>query len=63
MTREAGRPVGCSPAGLFSYTVNPQTALHVGYGRQGLNDPLETRRDLVTAADGFFLKLGYAWRP
>ncbi|MGE3189972.1 MAG: DUF5916 domain-containing protein, partial [Vicinamibacterales bacterium] len=73
--QETARPAATNRAGavplrrgallqaLFSYTVNPQTALYLGYGRQGLDDPLETRRRLVTEADGVFIKLGYAWRP
>ena len=43
---------------LFSYTVNPQTVLFLGYSetRQGFNGA-----DLDEVDRTFFLKLGYAW--
>jgi hypothetical protein len=44
---------------LFSYRLNPQTALFVGYSdnRLGLRDTAFTQADRT-----FFLKIGYAWR-
>ncbi|MGD8895925.1 MAG: DUF5916 domain-containing protein [Acidobacteriota bacterium] len=45
---------------LFSYKVNPQTVLLVGYSDNGsgLEDVALTRTDRT-----FFLKIGYAWVP
>ena len=42
---------------LFSYKLNPQTVLFVGYtdSRAGVND-----RDLTETGRTFFMKLGYA---
>jgi hypothetical protein len=44
---------------LFSYTVNPQTVLFVGYADAQRG---EREFDLVQENRTFFLKLGYAWR-
>ena len=43
---------------LFSYKLNPQTALFLGYNEQrlGIDDS-----DFVRTDRAFFLKLGYAW--
>jgi hypothetical protein len=50
---------------LFSYKVNPQTVLFLGYSdnSQGMLSPELVRTDLVRSDRTFFLKLGYAWRP
>jgi hypothetical protein len=50
---------------LFSYKVNPQTVLFLGYSDSsvGLVTPELTRTDLTRNQRTFFLKLGYAWRP
>jgi hypothetical protein len=50
---------------LFSYKVNPQTVLFLGYSDDsiGLTTPELTRTDLTRQGRTFFLKLGYAWRP
>jgi hypothetical protein len=50
---------------LFSYKVNPQTVVFLGYSdnRQGFLTPELTRTDLTRSDRTFFLKLGYAWRP
>jgi len=43
---------------LFSYELNPRTALFAGYTENRFG--LQTT-DLVTTDKTFFLKLGYAW--
>jgi Domain of unknown function (DUF5916)/Carbohydrate family 9 binding domain-like len=50
---------------LFSYKVNPQTVLFLGYtdSRDGQIDPDFNRVPLTQTGRSFFLKLGYAWRP
>jgi hypothetical protein len=50
---------------LFSYKVNPQTVLFLGYSDNslGLVNPELVRTDLTRSDRTFFLKLGYAWRP
>ncbi|MFC1575733.1 carbohydrate binding family 9 domain-containing protein [Gemmatimonadota bacterium] len=50
---------------LFSYKVNPQTVLFLGYSDNayGLLTPELVRTDLTRTDRTFFLKLGYAWRP
>ncbi len=50
---------------LFSYKVNPQTVLFLGYSdnAQGMLSPELVRTDLTRTDRTFFLKLGYAWRP
>lgn len=50
---------------LFSYKVNPQTVIFLGYSdnAQGMLTPELTRTDLTRHNRTFFLKLGYAWRP
>lgn len=45
---------------LYSYKVNPQTLLFVGYGDSQLGTD---RIDLTRRSRTFFVKLGYAWRP
>ena len=45
---------------LFSYKLNPQTVLFVGYSDSALG---EERVDLTRADRTLFLKLGYAWLP
>ena len=45
---------------LFSYKLNPQTVLFVGYSDNSLGDE---RIDLTRADRTLFLKLGYAWVP
>ena len=45
---------------LFSYKLNPQTVLFVGYSDDSAADG---RIDLTRADRTFFLKLGYAWVP
>jgi len=58
-------PVGESDEGLFgqflfSYKVNPQTVVFVGYSE---NQAGTESFDLVRSDRTFFVKLGYAWRP
>lgn len=50
---------------LFSYKVNPQTVLFLGYSdnSQGMLTPELARTDLSRFDRTFFLKIGYAWRP
>jgi hypothetical protein len=43
---------------LFSYKINPQTALHVGYSD---NYDADHQIDLTQADRTVFLKIGYAW--
>lgn len=43
---------------LFSYKVNPQTALYLGYSDTYLGDP---RAGLTQTDRAVFLKIGYAW--
>lgn len=45
---------------LFSYKVNPRTALYLGYTDSA---EAETNTSLVTTERSFFFKLGYAWLP
>jgi hypothetical protein len=45
---------------LFSYKLNPQTVLFVGYSDNSFGDQ---RIDLTRADRTLFLKLGYAWVP
>jgi len=45
---------------LFSYKLNPQTVLFVGYSDNAIGDQ---RIDLTRTDRSFFLKLGYAWVP
>jgi hypothetical protein len=45
---------------LFSYKVNPQTVVFVGYSE---NQAGTEAFDLVRSDRTFFVKLGYAWRP
>lgn len=45
---------------LFSYKLNPQTVIFVGYSDNALAD---RTYDLTRADRTFFLKLGYAWIP
>ena len=60
---------GLFTQGLFSYKVNPQTVLFLGYSDDwfGMDPcaPCTTARALPLRRVGrtFFLKLGYAWRP
>ncbi|MCK5650245.1 MAG: hypothetical protein KAJ42_02660, partial [Gemmatimonadetes bacterium] len=50
---------------LFSYKVNPQTVLFLGYSdnRLGMLEPELIRTDLTQTDRTFFFKIGYAWRP
>ncbi|MGW8264787.1 MAG: carbohydrate binding family 9 domain-containing protein [Longimicrobiales bacterium] len=50
---------------LFSYKVNPQTVVFLGYSdnAMGLLTQEWDRTDLTRTDRTFFLKLGYAWRP
>jgi hypothetical protein len=50
---------------LFSYKVNPQTVLFLGYSDNalGLLTAELDRTDLARTDRTFFLKVGYAWRP
>ncbi len=50
---------------LFSYKVNPQTVVFIGYSDNslGLLTPELARTDITRMDRTFFLKLGYAWRP
>jgi hypothetical protein len=50
---------------LFSYKVNPQTVLFLGYSDNALGfvTPELARTELTRSQRTFFLKLGYAWRP
>jgi hypothetical protein len=50
---------------LFSYKVNPQTVLFLGYSdnAEGMLNSEAVRIDLTRYNRTFFLKLGYAWRP
>jgi len=45
---------------LFSYKLNPQTVLFLGYSDTSAADQ---RIDLTRTDRTFFLKLGYAWVP
>ncbi len=45
---------------LFSYKLNPQTVLFLGYSDDSAGDQ---RIDLTRAERTFFLKVGYAWVP
>ncbi|MEA2601691.1 MAG: hypothetical protein QOF89_2683 [Acidobacteriota bacterium] len=45
---------------LFSYKLNPQTVLFLGYSD---TSDADQRIDLTRANRSFFLKLGYAWVP
>ena len=49
---------------LFSYKLNPQTALHVGYtdSRADIFDGIEAD-GLRQTSRTFFVKVGYAWVP
>ena len=48
---------------LFSYKINPQTVLFLGYSDTSLGgrDPDRGDLDLTRANRTFFLKIGYAW--
>jgi hypothetical protein len=50
---------------LFSYKVNPQTVVFLGYSDNAVGSlsPELDRIDLTRTDRTFFLKLGYAWRP
>jgi hypothetical protein len=50
---------------LFSYKVNPQTVLFLGYSDNalGLLTSELQRTDMTRTDRTFFLKVGYAWRP
>lgn len=50
---------------LFSYKVNPQTAVFLGYSdnRVAFTDAQLERVPLTQMNRSLFLKLGYAWRP
>lgn len=50
---------------LFSYKVNPQTLLFLGYSDNsaGFLTPELERQNLLRTDRTFFLKVGYAWRP
>jgi hypothetical protein len=43
---------------LYSYKINPQTALYIGYSDTYLGDP---RKGLVQTDRALFVKVGYAW--
>jgi hypothetical protein len=45
---------------LFSYKVNPQTVLFLGYSDRHVSDGVEVR-DLTQQGRTLFLKVGYAW--
>ncbi len=45
---------------LFSYKLNPQTVLFLGYSDNYYNDPNSRYRNLITANRAVFLKIGYA---
>ncbi|HEX6902250.1 MAG TPA: DUF5916 domain-containing protein [Thermoanaerobaculia bacterium] len=47
---------------LFSYKINPQTVVFLGYSDESRSAVAE-RIDLTRANRTFFLKLGYAWLP
>ncbi len=50
---------------LFSYKVNPQTVLFLGYSdnRLGFLNADRIRTEMTPRGRTFFMKLGYAWRP
>jgi hypothetical protein len=48
---------------LFSYKVNPQTVVFVGYSDTYLGGRDTTTIDLAQTNRTFFMKLGYAWLP
>ena len=49
---------------LFSYKVNPRTALYVGYSDERTNVLDDVEADgLVKTGRTFFAKIGYAWVP
>lgn len=45
---------------LFSYKLNPQTVLFLGYSDNYYNDPNSRYKNLITANRAVFLKIGYA---
>ena len=49
---------------LFSYKLNPRTALFIGYAdnRQNDIDPLDPT-ELIQTDRTLFAKIGYAWVP
>ena len=47
------------PQFLFSYKLNPQTVLFVGYSSTGLSN--DQTVDVVETTRSFFVKIGYAW--
>ena len=50
---------------LFSYKVNPQTVVFLGYSdnRNAFTDLQFNEVPLTQSDRTLFLKLGYAWRP
>jgi hypothetical protein len=48
---------------LFSYKVNPQTLVYVGYSDNYLGGRAEVPLDLTQTDRTVFVKVGYAWVP
>jgi hypothetical protein len=48
---------------LFSYKLNPQTVLFLGYSDRHLGGRAETTLDLTQTDRTLFMKVGYAWIP
>jgi hypothetical protein len=46
---------------LYSYKLNPRSALYAGYSHGGYAD--DTQRTLTDLDRGLFVKLSYAWQP
>ena len=46
---------------LYSYKINPQTVLFIGYSDALLDD--DSLTGLTTTDRTWFMKIGYAWRP
>ncbi len=46
---------------LYSYKLNPRSALYAGYSQGGYSDDLQN--DLFANSRNVFLKLSYAWQP
>lgn len=57
--RRKGRDVAAQL--LYSYKLNPRSALYAGYSHGGYSDDVQTT--LADSTRSLFLKLGYAWQP
>jgi predicted porin len=57
--RRKGRDIAAQL--LYSYKLNPRSALYAGYSHGGYSDDVQTT--LADSTRSLFLKLGYAWQP